>query len=75
MIEVNNLTKIYGKKDNAFKALDEVSFKIPEGASAAIIGKSGSGKSTLMHIMSGLDHATRGSVSIGRRHMQTLKQK
>ncbi len=75
MIEVQSLTKIYGKKENAFKALDEATFTIPEGSTAAIIGKSGSGKSTLMHIMSGLDHPTRGSVTIGKRHMQTLKQK
>lgn len=75
MIEVQNLTKIYGKKANTFTALDGVTFSVPGGSTAAIIGKSGSGKSTLMHIMSGLDHPTRGSVTIEKRHLQTLSQK
>ena len=60
MIEVKNVTKTYGKKQNAFQALKDVSFTIPDGASVAILGKSGSGKSTLMHAMSGLDRPERG---------------
>ena len=48
MIEVKNITKIYGKKKNAFTALDRVSLNIEEGSSVAVLGKSGSGKSTLM---------------------------
>ena len=55
MIEVRGVTKIYGRNDNEFKALSDVSFTIPNGSSVAILGKSGSGKSTLMHVMSGLD--------------------
>jgi putative ABC transport system ATP-binding protein len=64
MIEVKDITKTYGKKDNLFTALSGVSFTIPEGSTVAIIGKSGSGKSTLMHIMSGLDHPDSGTVTI-----------
>lgn len=75
MIEVQNLTKVYGKKDNVFNALNDVSFSIPEGSRVAIIGKSGSGKSTLMHIMSGLDHPTSGSVSIDGNVLATMKRK
>ena len=60
MIEVKHVTKTYGKKQNAFRALDDVNFEIPDGASVAIIGKSGSGKSTLMHAMSGLDRPEQG---------------
>ena len=44
MIEVKNISKTYGKKHNRFKALKNVSFKIPSGKSVAIVGKSGSGK-------------------------------
>lgn len=64
MIEVKHITKIYGKKKNAFTALDDVSLNIEEGSSVAILGKSGSGKSTLMHAISGLDKPQKGKVLI-----------
>lgn len=64
MIEVKHITKIYGKKKNAFTALDDVSLNIEEGLSVAILGKSGSGKSTLMHAISGLDKPQKGKVLI-----------
>ena len=75
MIEVKNVTKTYGKKQNAFLALDDVSFTIPDGASVAIIGKSGSGKSTLMHAMSGLDRPEKGQVVIDGEDILKLKTK
>lgn len=75
MIEVKNITKTYGKKQNAFTALDNVSLSIPEGTSVAILGKSGSGKSTLMHAMSGLDRPEQGEVIIDGENILTLKQK
>lgn len=75
MIEVKNISKTYGKKQNAFKALDNASFTIPDGASVAILGKSGSGKSTLMHAMSGLDKPEEGQVIINGQDILQLKQK
>ncbi len=75
MIEVNNVTKTYGKKQNAFRALKGVSLTIPTGTSVAILGKSGSGKSTLMHAMSGLDRPEAGEVVIDGENILTLKQK
>jgi putative ABC transport system ATP-binding protein len=75
VIEVKNLTKTYGKKGSAFKALDDVSFSVPDGASVAIIGKSGSGKSTLMHAMSGLDRPEQGEVVIDGVDILKLKSK
>ena len=75
MIEVSNLTKTYGKKNSAFKALDDVSFTIPDGASVAIVGKSGSGKSTLMHAMSGLDRPELGQVVIDGVDILKLRNK
>lgn len=75
MIEVKNITKTYGKKQNLFTALDNVSLTIPEGASVAIIGKSGSGKSTLMHAMSGLDRPQSGEVIINGQDILKLKSK
>ncbi len=75
MIEVKNVTKTYGKKHSTFKALDNVSFTIPSGASVAIVGKSGSGKSTLMHAMSGLDRPEAGEVVIDGVDILKLKNK
>lgn len=75
MIEVKNLSKVYGKKDSEFVALKKVNFSIPEGTTVAIVGKSGSGKSTLMHIMSGLDHPSRGSVTIHGDNIAKMKSK
>lgn len=75
MITVKHLTKTYGKKEAAFRALTDVSFEIPEGSSVAIIGKSGSGKSTLMHAMSGLDKPEKGEVLFGERNILNLSRR
>ncbi len=75
MIEVKNLTKIYGKKETTFTALDDVSFTVPNGATVAVVGRSGSGKSTLMHVISGLDRATKGQVLIDGHDITQMKQK
>jgi len=75
MIEVKSVTKTYGKKQNKFVALDDVSFTIPDGASVAILGKSGSGKSTLMHAMSGLDRPELGEIVVDGVDILKLKQK
>lgn len=64
MVELKNVTKIYGSKETTFTALNNVSFKVPDGASVAIVGRSGSGKSTLMHVISGLDRPQKGKVII-----------
>lgn len=73
MIEVKNVTKTYGKKQNVFTALSDINLKIPTGASVAILGKSGSGKSTLMHAMSGLDRPETGEVIIDGEDILKLK--
>ena len=44
-LEVKDLTRIYGKKDNTLTALDHVSFSVEKGEFVAITGASGSGKS------------------------------
>lgn len=75
MIEINNVTKTYGKKQNAFVALEDINLTIPDGTSVAILGKSGSGKSTLMHAMSGLDRPEKGQVIIDGEDILTLSQK
>lgn len=75
MISVRNITKTYGRKQNAFVAIDNVSFDIPDGTTVAILGKSGSGKSTLMHAMSGLDRPEQGQVFVDDQDILKLKAK
>ena len=75
MITLEHVTKTYGKKQNTFVALDDISLTIRDGASVAIVGKSGSGKSTLMHAMSGLDRPEKGKVIIDGVDILTLKSK
>ncbi len=75
MIAITELGKTYGKKDNQFVALHDVTFELKDGSTAAIIGKSGSGKSTLMHIMSGLDRPSSGTITIGGTDLFTMKPK
>lgn len=65
LLEVKNLTKVYGEKSTLVKALDDVSFNVNEGEFVAIVGSSGSGKSTLLHILGGVDRPTSGSVFVG----------
>ena len=62
ILEVKNLTKVYGEGDAVTKALDDVSLTIQQGEFVAIVGSSGSGKSTLMHLMGGVDKPTSGTV-------------
>ncbi len=64
IIASERVTKTYGKGENRFTALDNVSFKVKAGESVAIIGKSGSGKSTLMHLLALMDKPTSGTIMI-----------
>ena len=62
ILNIQHLTKVYGKGDCATRALDDVMLSVPEGQFLAIVGSSGSGKSTLLHLMGGVDRPTSGSV-------------
>ena len=65
ILRVENLTKIYGKGENAVRALDGVSFSVQKGEFVAVMGASGSGKSTLLHLLGGVDRPTAGKVYVG----------
>ncbi len=74
ILEINNLSKTYGKGDTMVKALDNVSFSVEKGEFVAIVGPSGSGKSTLLHILGGVDRATSGNVIIDKTDISTLDE-
>jgi ABC-2 type transport system ATP-binding protein len=60
MIEARGLSKYYGP----FVAIEDVSFRIPEGQIAAFLGPNGAGKSTTMKILTGYLAASAGSAAI-----------
>jgi len=64
ILQAENLTKIYRSADKELIVLDNVSFRVDQGNSLAIIGPSGSGKTTLLGLCAGLDTATSGVVSL-----------
>lgn len=72
VIATEHLTKIYGKGDNSFTALSDVTLDIAQGESVAILGKSGSGKSTLIHLMALLDRPSVGTVMIDDQSAERL---
>lgn len=74
ILEVKNLSKIYGKGETEVKALDNVSFSVEKGEFVAIVGPSGSGKSTLLHILGGVDVPTKGNVIINGEDISRLDE-
>jgi len=74
ILEVNNLSKVYGEGDTQIKALDSVSFGVKKGELVAIVGPSGSGKSTLLHILGGVDTPSSGQVLVDGTDISALDQ-
>ena len=74
-IEAIDLVKDYGTGESLVHALKDVNVQFEQGRFTAIMGPSGSGKSTLMHVMSGLDSATSGSVVFQGRDLTKLNDK
>ena len=74
ILEIQNLSKTYGKGDTMVKALDNVSFSVDKGEFVAIVGPSGSGKSTLLHILGGVDTPTSGKVIIDKTDISKLDE-
>ncbi|MCW5849262.1 MAG: ABC transporter ATP-binding protein [Anaerolineae bacterium] len=72
LIEVENLTKVYGAGETAVTALSEVTLRVEVGEFVAIMGPSGCGKSTLLHLMGGLDRPSSGEVVIDGEKLSRL---
>jgi ABC-type glutathione transport system ATPase component len=68
ILEVRNLAKSFG----GLKAVQDVSFSVPEGAVIGIIGPNGAGKTTLFDVISGHAPATDGAVLFAGRHIEGL---
>lgn len=75
MIVVKNLTKVYKTRRREVRALDNVSFTLPDSGMVFIVGKSGSGKSTLLNMISGLDKFTSGQIISGGNSLEDMTAK
>jgi putative ABC transport system ATP-binding protein len=74
LIEVRDLTKVYGEGAAVVKALAGVTLTIEQGEFVTITGSSGSGKSTLMHLLGCLDTPTSGSYKLSGQEVSTLSK-
>ena len=74
LIELKDVSKLYGFGDATSVALEEVDLAIEQGECVAVMGPSGSGKSTLMNMIGLLDHPTHGEYVINGRHATRLRQ-
>ena len=61
IIEVKNLTKMFGK----FTAVDDISFDVKKGEIFGLLGPNGAGKSTTLRMLSTLSRPTKGTATIG----------
>lgn len=62
LIQAKSVSKAFGK--DAVQALTNVSFDLHANQITALVGPSGSGKTTMLRLLAGLDHPTRGSLSL-----------
>ena len=65
LIELQEVSKLYGFGDATTLALDEVELSVEKGQFVAVMGPSGSGKTTLMNIIGLLDRPTHGTLPAG----------
>ena len=75
ILNVQNVEKYYGNKENVTKALDNISFRVEKGEFVGIMGPSGSGKTTLLNCISTIDNVTTGAIEIDEEDITRLKSK
>lgn len=64
MLEINNLTKSYGKGKQAKLAVNDISLRIPRGSFFGLLGPNGAGKSSTIHCITGVAQPTSGTVFV-----------
>ena len=74
-VSLKDVVKTYQSGDVKTQALRGVSVDIKDGEFVVVLGPSGSGKSTLLNVMGGLDHVTKGKISIDDYQIDAMSQK
>jgi putative ABC transport system ATP-binding protein len=75
MLEVQDVTRTYGRGSTATAALRGVTFSVGEGKLVALRGRSGSGKTTLLNIVGGLDTPDSGSISVAGQDVTAMGER
>ena len=75
VIEVNNVSKTFGKGENLNRVLNGASMSVEKGEFVSLMGASGSGKSTLLYLIGGLDRDFEGNISLCGEDIGSLKDK
>ncbi len=74
MLEIKNISKVYGEGSSKVIALNNVSQKVNNGEFIAVMGPSGSGKSTFLNIVGGLDRPSAGEVVLDNQRIDSLDE-
>ena len=74
MILIRQLCRSFSEGTGVHRVLDGADASIRAGEIIAIVGRSGSGKSTLLNIVSGIDRADSGDVTIGGRVVTSMQE-
>jgi ABC-type lipoprotein export system ATPase subunit len=74
MLELRQVSKVYGQGAAEVRALDQVSLDVGPGLMVAVMGPSGSGKSTLLTIAGSLDEPTSGQVLVAGQDLATMSR-
>ena len=75
IIEINNICKSFGAKENRTQVLKDVSLTVEKGEFLSLMGASGSGKSTLLYLLGGLDTPDSGEIMLNGRNIAKLRDK
>jgi putative ABC transport system ATP-binding protein len=72
---VSGVEKVYHRGSEDIQVLKDLHLQVPAGEFLALMGPSGSGKSTLLNLIGGLDHPTRGTVTIAGERVDQLSDR
>ncbi|MEP0986427.1 ABC transporter ATP-binding protein [Ekhidna sp.] len=74
ILEVSSTSKTFKNGAKEVHVLEDINFKVKEGASVAVVGPSGSGKTTLLGLCAGLDRPTHGSITLNHILLDKLSE-
>lgn len=74
-IQAEHISREYILGKNIIRAVDDVSFTIPEGRYTIILGASGAGKSTVLNMLGGMDSPTAGTLTVGGEEISSYNKR